>query len=493
MVRRRRGRDGPPRAHGASGRRLPLRGVRVQAALVATLVVAATLAVAALAFVALQRDQLEASLAQLAAQQASDVAAEAADVGPAEVELTAVGAGERALIQVVDADGRVLAASPAAVGKPALVAARPRPGASATVHADQVPIDEDDQFVVVAQGVSTSQGPVVVLAAQSLEAVERSTSVVAGLFAAGYLPVLLVVAATSYWLTGRALAPVESMRRRVAGITSTDLSARVPPSPAGDEMTRLAETMNDMLAGLEAASLVQRRFVADASHELRSPLATIRAELEVARQHPAGVDWDAVSADVLEEADRLDQLVADLLLLARADEHAHTLRREDVDLDDLVLDEARRLRTAGTEVAVHAPPVRVVGDGRRLQRVVRNLADNAVLHGRGRVSLTVRQEGPVAVVEVADDGPGIPAERREQVFDRFVRLDDSRGREAGGTGLGLPIAREIARAHGGDLRVGESAVGTRMILTLPRDISADAPAPRRPGDRAPQRETVTDP
>ena len=249
-----------------------------------------------------------------------------------------------------------------------------------------------------------------------------------------------------------------------------------------------------MLARLEAASRVQRRFVADASHELRSPLATIRAELEVARRHPGTADWDAVADDVLAETARLDRLVADLLLLARADEHAHTLRREDVDLDDLLLDEAHRLRAAGVEVSVHAPPVRVTGDGPGLHRAMRNLTDNAVLHGGRHVSLTLRADGPVAVVEVADDGEGIPAAMRDRVFDRFVRLDDSRERSAGGTGLGLPIAREIARAHGGDLRVGESAVGTRMVLTLPRDTSAGS-GPRVPAaaPSAPGRRSVHDP
>ncbi|GAA1652467.1 sensor histidine kinase [Georgenia ruanii] len=177
---------------------------------------------------------------------------------------------------------------------------------------------------------------------------------------------------------------------------------------------------------------------------------------------------------MLAETDRLDRLVADLLLLARADDHAHTLRREDVDLDDLLLDDARRLRAAGVEVSVHAPPVRVTGDGPGLHRAIRNLTDNAVLHGGRHVTLSLRPDGPVAVVEVADDGEGIPSAMRDRVFDRFVRLDDSRERSAGGTGLGLPIAREIARAHGGDLRVGESAVGTRMVLTLPRDTPAES-------------------
>ncbi|TRW46728.1 ATP-binding protein [Georgenia yuyongxinii] len=447
-------------------RRPAARGVRFQTTLAATLVVAATLALAAVAFVLLQRSRFEASLTELADQQAADVAAQAADEGATGLEFSRVGAGERSMVQVVGPSGEVLLASTARAGERALVASRPPPGSSVTVRVN-VPDEEETEFVAVAKGVATPAGPMVVIAAQSLEPAAESTAVAVGLLAVGLPAVLLVVAGTCYWLTGRALAPVEAMRRKVAGISSSDLSARVPVPPAGDELTRLAETMNAMLGRLEASSQVQRRFVADASHELRSPIATIRTELEVARRHADRTDWEAVSADALAETERLHRLVSDLLLLARADERTGTLRREDVDLDDLMLDEARRLRAAGVAVDVQSPPVRVVGDGAALARAVRNLVDNAVLHGGSRVSLLLRADRAQAVMEVVDDGPGIPVDQRERVFDRFVRLDASRERAAGGTGLGLPIAREIARAHGGDVTVGNGATGARLVLTLP--------------------------
>lgn len=445
-------------------------GVRVRTAAAATLAVAVVLAAASIAFVLLQRHQLESSLTDVARQQAFDVAGQAASEGTA-VDLV-TGGGEQSLVQVVDAKASVIAASPSVDGEPPVVDLAPSPGRTVTVNSTTLPIAEGNQFVVVAHGTHSPDGPMVVLVAQSLETVQESTSVVSGLLAFGYPILLAVVALTSYWLTGRALAPVEAIRSRVASIEGTaELSARVPIPGGSDEISRLAKTMNSMLIRLQAGTEAQRRFIGDASHELRSPLATIRAVHEVGALHPEAADWPQLTQEVLEELGRIDRLVSDMLLLARADEHGLALRVEDVDLDDLVAAEAQRLRRSGIrEVDVSAPPTRVRGDRHHLERAMRNLSDNAARHTCNRVELRLHTHHTTVTLEVIDDGPGIPSADRDRVFERFVRLDESRARDSGGTGLGLPIARQIARAHGGDLVLKDTSTGAHLVMSFPARV-----------------------
>lgn len=450
-------------------------GVRVRTSAAATLLVALVLAAASIAFVLLQRHQLESSLTDVARQQAGDVAAQVSQEGSA-VDLIA-GGGDQSLIQVV-AGGSVVAASPTVEGEPPVLELSPAPGTVIVRTSDRLPIGEGGTFVVVARGVTSPDGPMVVLAAHSLETVQESTSVVGELLVFGLPLVLLAVGLTSYWLTGRALAPVEAIRRRVSTIDGTHaLAARVPVPAGGDEVARLAQTMNSMLTRLQAGAEAQQRFVGDASHELRSPLATIRAAHEIQALHPKVTDWPSVSAEVLAELDRVDRLVVDLLLLARSDEHGLNLQVREVDLDDLVRSEAARLQRAGVpEVVISAPPVRVLGDPHHLARALRNLADNAGRHARRRAELRLSETPTTALIEVIDDGPGVPAAERERIFERFVRLDQSRARDSGGTGLGLPIARQIARAHGGDLVVGDHDGGALFTLSIPRVRPDSRPA-----------------
>lgn len=457
--------------------RTHLGGLRLRTAASATLVVALVLAAASLAFLLLLRHQLEVSLSDVARQQAADVAAQVAREGVS-VDLIS-GGGDQSLIQVIDAHGLVVAASPSVEGEPSVLDLNPAAGEVVTVTSDRLPIGEGHSFVVVAHGTTSPDGPMVVLAAQSLETVQQSTSVVGGLLGIGYPLVLFAVALTSYWLTGRALAPVEAIRRRVATIESAaELSARVPVPGGSDEITRLAETMNSMLIRLQTGAEAQRRFVGDASHELRSPLATIRAAHEIATLHPETADWPAVTTEILSELDRVDRLVADLLLLARADEHGLALHVQDVDLDDLVGAEAERLRRAGVQdVVVSAPPVRVLGDRHHLARALRNLTDNAARHARHRVELRLHLNSTTAIVEVLDDGPGIPGADRDRIFERFVRLDQSRARDSGGTGLGLSIARQIARAHRGDLVLNDGESGAHFTMTIPLMPTPDRDLP----------------
>lgn len=451
------------------------RGVRWRTTAAATLTVAVFLAIAALAFAFAQRQQLEGSITEAAQQQTAGIAAHVARDGAA-ADLAA-GAGDQSLVQIVDASGNVLAASASVEGEPPVVDVRPRPGSTTTIRSSALPIGEGEDFVVVARGVSGPDGPVVVLVAQSLELVGQSTAVVVSLLLIGYPVVLLGVALVSYWLAGRALAPVEAIRARVAKVQGTsELDARVPVPDGDDEIARLAVTMNAMLERLERGSDRQRRFVGDASHELRSPLATIRAAHEIAFLHPESNDVTATSRDVLAELDRLDHLVADLLLLARADEHGLRVRSVDIDLDDLVNHEADRLRKLGAlSVTVTAPPVRLHGDPVHLARALRNLVDNAARHAETHVDLSLQIRPDDVELAVEDDGPGIPEADRERVFERFVRLDESRARSRGGTGLGLAIAREITAAHGGNLSVEAGAQGARFLMKLPR--AAERPGP----------------
>jgi signal transduction histidine kinase len=375
-----------------------------------------------------------------------------------------------ALVQVVDANDRVVAASAALQGRaPIGHVDDPRPG---TLSAWTERLTSDDEtYRVVGLTERTAAGPVRVFAAASLEAVSDTMTGLQIQLAVGLPLVLAVVASISWQVVGRALRPVESIRAQVAEIGSGGRIDRRVPEPAGhDEVWRLARTMNEMLQRLQGAAERQRRFVADASHELRSPLASLRTQLEVRRDYPAHrvepVD------DQLAEVERMERLVADLLLLARADEHRLVVRSRPVDLRAVVLDEVERagsqarvrLDTAGVAAAT------VHGDREELARVVRNLLDNATRYTRTRVELSLAEHDGHVELTVADDGPGVPAAARERVFERFARLDEGRARDAGGTGLGLAIVREVVVAHGGSVTV-DGAPGARFLIRLPRSVS----------------------
>jgi signal transduction histidine kinase len=355
------------------------------------------------------------------------------------------------------------------------------------VHSTWITLNDGkhEEVLVVVKGYEfppTGQ-PYWVLAAQPLDFLHRAVDTVLAMVLVG-IPVLVVlVGGFTYFFAGRALRPVEAMRARVARMSDRDLGTRVPVPPARDEVGRLAETMNQMLGRLENAQTTQRRFVADASHELRSPLATIASGLELLAGSVAEADASTVRT-LRGEASRLDRLVDGLLLLARSDERGLQPRREDVDLDEIV--EAERGRPSdvgGVAPEVRAEPVRVSGDRAQLVRAVRNLVDNARRHAASRVLVTLRAEGPDAVVDVADDGPGVPPADRDRVFERFVRLDEARARSDGGAGLGLAIVREIVAAHHGSVEVRDSPLGGalfRLRLPLPEAGGATGADPSGP-------------
>ncbi|MET9336376.1 HAMP domain-containing sensor histidine kinase [Nonomuraea sp. NPDC003804] len=264
----------------------------------------------------------------------------------------------------------------------------------------------------------------------------------------------------------RTLAPVEAIRQKLDEITATDLGQRVPVPPNPDELHALARTANRTLDRLEAAVEQQRRFASDASHDLRSPITAMRAQVEEALLHPGDADWEEIARALLASLDRLQAIVTDLLTLARLDA-GEPQTVETVDLAQLVTDELRG-RAHGKEVKLDLrPDVVVDGDRLRLARLLTNLLDNAERHAETALTVSVYNEGSDAVLEVLDDGAGIPPDQREFVFRRFTRLDASRNRDAGGTGLGLAIAREIAQTHGGSLGLADSDTGARFVLRLP--------------------------
>jgi signal transduction histidine kinase len=280
---------------------------------------------------------------------------------------------------------------------------------------------------------------------------------------------LLVVGAGAWTLAGRALRPVEAIRREVEAIGAEDLHRRVPEPPTGDEIERLARTMNTMLTRLDDSAERQRQFVADASHELRSPLAGIRAQLEVSLAYPDRGDRHAIDEEMLSDAVRLQRLVDDLLLLSRLEaSNSGQPARQPVDLDAIVFREIRRLqaRSAIRTDARHVSGAQVVGDPDELTSVVRNLLENAARHAESEITVALHEDDHDAVLSITDDGPGIPSESFDQIFERFARLDEGRQRDAGGSGLGLAIVHSIVSAHGGRIEV-RNVPGARFTVTLP--------------------------
>ena len=377
---------------------------------------------------------------------------------------------ESQLVQIIGPDGGIVASSSTRAGERALSSMRPALGIVQREQRNTLDfLRTKDPYLLTAVGVNTADGTSTVVVAASIapqsESVEQLITYLLGL-----LPVaILLVGAGTWWLVGRALRPVESVRARVAQIHADRLTERVPVPPSHDEVAQLASTMNEMLDRLETGQQAQRSFVADASHELRSPLATLRVSLDVVGDRPSGARWHDARDVMRIEVERMSRLVDNLLLLAKIDDQGLSLAADEVDLDDLVGEEARRLRThEDISVEVSIVPVRVVGDRDRLAQVIRNLVENAVRAAGGQIGLAVSSSGAEAVLVVEDDGDGIPAADHDRVFERFVRLDASRSRDSGGSGLGLAIVQEIVAAHGGTVTVEDSFLGgARMVLRLP--------------------------
>lgn len=348
--------------------------------------------------------------------------------------------------------------------KPAVPA---KPGAAFFTAQPAEPYVQTVPMRSASETVQTPAGERVVRASTSTDAVREATETATmGLLLGG--PALLALVGVLTWLVaGRALRPVAAIRDEFTELSARNLHRRVPVPAARDEVSRLARTLNTTLDKLESSMRRQREFVADASHELRSPLSTVRTPLEVALAHPDRADWPTVATEALEDLERLEALTADLLLLARLDANPPS-EPGSVELAELIRAQLDR-RPPGT---VHwntelTDGVAVPGHRLQLARLLTNLIDNAESHAHDTAALRLRATGSEAILEIVDDGPGIPAEDRERVFERFTRLDEARSRDTGGSGLGLPIAREIATTHGGTLTIEDSARGARFVVRLP--------------------------
>lgn len=456
---------------GSSRLRHVVGSVRFRVTALATLAVIIVLSITAVVLLEVQRKQLTENLDDTLRQRADDLSV-VAEAGPPPAILVS-GSHSDTLAQIVTPDGRVAASSAELERQPAVTPPPPVGTSEVLRSVGRLPTD-DRPFRLLSRRTETPAGAVVINIASNLDDIHDSTEVLEDSLLVAIPTVAVLLAGLVWWLVGRTLRPVEAIRGEVAAIGATELHRRVSQPKGEDEISGLARTMNGMLDRLEDATQRQNRFVADASHELRSPLTRIRSEIEVDLAHPATADLAATHRSVLDETVGLQRLADDLLALARSDAGASKDRKEPVDLDDIVLRQARRLRADG-RVGVGISGVsaaQVLGDPDELTRAIRNVADNAARHATTVVDFTLSERDGHAILTVMDDGPGIPPEQRQRVFERFTRLDDARSADDGGTGLGLAITRDIIGRHGGEITIDpDHRPGTRFTIWLPTNHS----------------------
>jgi signal transduction histidine kinase len=445
-------------------------GISTRSAIVSATVVFVALAIAGAFLVLVLYRSLLSGVDDAAAGRVRDTLAALAFDKPSELDGALLTTDQRVVaVQIIDANGTVVAHSDSAPDTPLIPVT-----SFGTTMRKGIPdaASPNNDMRISGQAADTATGRYTVLAGGGSESAEATVRTLAILLAIAAPIVVGVAAVASYRLVKRSLRSVEAIRNRVAEISASELRERVPVPPQKDEISALATTMNEMLARVEAGHAAQRRFVGDASHELRSPLATIISALEVAQDYPELLDDELKNGSLIPEAHRMQALVEDLLLLARADERGLTIREDYVYLDVIAEGDAARVRReSGLHVYTDLEGARLIGDVSGVSRVLRNLLDNAVRHAKSRIEITVAARGDQVVLTIGDDGPGIPAADRIRVFDRFVRIDADRSRDGGGTGLGLAIVAEIVSAHSGTVAIDERpGGGTLVTVTLPAAI-----------------------
>jgi signal transduction histidine kinase len=444
--------------------RLAASSLRVRLTLLATLIVTATVALCIAVIAATLASSVRANLAASLRSYATSLASTATAGAWPQPLPAAPGGDPGAWAQVIDPAGNVIAATSNITGLPALYT-QPAPDGTPVRTSAAPTWTAEDQIVVSASAGATGT---VVYAGSSAHLLGVITDDLQGHLLVALPFVLLAGAAIAWLLVGRALRPVERIRAEAAAITATDLHRRIPEPASDDEIARLTRTLNDMLSRLDESAGVQRRFVADASHELRTPLTAMRTSLEVGLAHPDRAPWPQLADRAVAETARLQRLVDALLMHARADAGTLVGAPQPVDLADLTRMVTDTLTSTRVPVTIATDPAVIVsGDPDQLTRLIRNLLDNAIRYADSRVDVTVTTNGRDALVQVADDGPGVAPADRERIFERFVRLDTARTRatQHSGAGLGLSIARDIAIAHHGTLTLAGS---NGFQLRLPR-------------------------
>ena len=416
--------------------------------------------------VLLLRNELIGAAQDLGEDSAQEIAAIAND-GPLPAVLPKV-SEEAPAIQVVQS-GRVISQSAGDPAQRLLPVPEQRPGTVRFYQRDALPIIEDGPFMVAALGIDTPTGAATIFVAVEIEEVDEVIKIARDVLALGFIALIVVLSGVLWVVIGRTLAPVAAIREQADNISGTDLHRRVPEPPGGDEIAELARTINAMLGRLEASAERQEAFVADAAHELRTPIASLRARIETAL-HGGESDERLLLHDQLVDTERMARLVDDLLLLSRSDSGSLGEDVLPVDLEDIINDVMLTFgKTTVPITASQVDPVQVQGQAFLLELVVTNLLDNALRYARSAIEITLCASDGQAILTVDDDGPGIPPERRADVLQRFVRNDESRDRDTGGAGLGLAIVSEIVRLHHGSVEVGESpAGGARLRVTIPQ-------------------------
>ena len=451
-----------------AGRRRSLR-LRVTSAAVG--LIALVLVVGALALAGLLRRALEQDTEALLRQQIDEVQSLAAS-GSLPTVLDAKGR-EIGQIQVYDEAGNLVAATRGFAQTAHLdIVDAPTAGSTrtSTVSGAQIDSDAGERYRLVARTVQTPAGRRFIYGVSSLSAADNAVRTMVIALLAG-VPLLVGVAGWVLWRSvGRALMPVDAMRSEVDEIEATSLERRVTAPSSDDELGRLAHTLNHLLDRLDADAKRQRQFAADASHELRSPLASARTQLEVGLVYPDRTDWTETASDVLVEIDRLERLSRELLEFARVDPRDGVVRRATMDLGDVI---ARAISSAPpSSVPIHWHPypqsVPLEGDDDLITRVLRNLLSNAQRHARSRIDVDICAEPDRAWVRVMNDGVPLSEADRDQIFQPFTRLEAARDSDSGGAGLGLSISQRIARSHGGDLIADAMPEGASFTLWLPR-------------------------
>jgi signal transduction histidine kinase len=412
-----------------------------------------------------QRSSLTSGLQSTALLRAQDLSSAIQD-GTIPTDL-AVQFEDSSFVQVINSNGAVVASSLNISGELSLASKIPVSETVAFYTRSDLPAGDSD-FLVVGLRVQSTAGGFTIFSGVSLEpAIDGSGSLRNSLLIV--MPILLLLVGAFTWIAvGMAFRPVEDITRMVSEITAEDLHRRVPQPNSDDEISYLAKTMNNMLERLENSDQQQRAFIGDVSHELRSPLAGMQAQLEVHQLHPDADLTSQVVSEVLEEVTRMNHLINDMLLLATVEKQRVQTSYEYVSLNEIVLDEVKKIeRKSILKINfsnIHA--AQVIGSERQLARLLRNLLENAVRFAEANIRVSLIQTDVGVQLRIDDDGPGIPMAQRESVFHRFTRLDESRTRSDGGVGLGLAIVRKIADIHGATVHIEDNHPGAAFIVNL---------------------------